>query len=195
MSAPASAWERATRVEDGEGFVVEDVAFGEAWNLAAVEEAAMPRLGVLAEADVGDDHELRHASLELAYRALDDAIRVEVLRADGVLRRRETEEKDRGNAGSRDGFCLAGELVDRPLEDAGHRGYLVPDLFPVGDEKGIDEIVGGEDRLPDHAPDPCIQPEPSRSLRTGNRALFAGFARALHVYLLGVGLSAVAASR
>src|SRR5438034_22389 len=67
-------------------------------DLAVADDAAMAVRRVLAQADVGEEHELREARAEVAERALDDAV---VLPGAGgllVLRLRDAEEDDRADS-------------------------------------------------------------------------------------------------
>ena len=62
-----------------------------------VEQAAVPVVGVLAEADVGDDDQLGLRLFEGARRLLDDPIGYPCAAAFRVLRRGQPEEEDRRN--------------------------------------------------------------------------------------------------
>ena len=57
----------------------------------------MPVVGVLAEADIGDHHEIGIGVLQLAHRLLDDPVGSPGLGALRILAGRQPEEQDRGN--------------------------------------------------------------------------------------------------
>ena len=109
--APASAWLTAVLREQLERDVVHD--------LVAVDDAAVAVRRVLAEADVGEEHELGRTLRERTERLLDDAVLVVGARRRLVLLLRDPEEEDGADAEPQELLGLVGEPVDRALRDAG----------------------------------------------------------------------------
>ena len=133
MSAPASAWEIAVRASSSSGDVVVD--------LALADEAAVPVRRVLAEADVGDHHQVRMRLLQRAHRHLHDALVVVGARAGLVLRRRDAEQDHGADAGGLDLGRLGDELADREALDAGHRLHGLADVLAGDHEQRLHEVA------------------------------------------------------
>jgi len=102
MSAPASAWLTAVSATS---FKVASLSSSSprrwsglscAWPAAGREHAAVAVVGVLAEAEVGQEHEIGVAGLELAEGLLDDAVLGVSARGLGVLMRRNAEQDGAG---------------------------------------------------------------------------------------------------
>jgi hypothetical protein len=75
----------------------------------ACEQAAVPVARVLAEADIGDDEQVRVRLLDRARRELDDAFVVPRARSLGVLLLGNPKENDAGNPQR----CELGTLVEQ----------------------------------------------------------------------------------
>ena len=110
----------------------------------------MAVVGVLAEADVDDHHQLGHRLAERAQGPLDDAVVGPGGAADGVLRLRDAEEQDGRHAVVEGGLGGVDQAVDRVLEDAGHRADGLGDPLPGAHEQRQDEVVRRKAGLPDH---------------------------------------------
>ena len=128
--------------EDVERLVVQHVA-------RVVEETAVAVIGVLAEAHVGDDDELRQGVLECADCLLYDTLVGEALEPVRVLGARDPEQEDGFQAERVELPRLGREPVDRALVDSRHRGDGPTDVVAGDDEEGLDEVAGLERRLTD----------------------------------------------
>ena len=81
-------------------------------HLAVDDDAAVPVRRVLAQTDVGDEHELGELRAERAQRALHDPVVIPRARRLVVLLVRDTEEDDRAHAGADEAVHLADGAVD-----------------------------------------------------------------------------------
>ena len=100
MSAPAEAWATAAAGVELERGVVVDVAVGS-------DDAAVPVVGVLVDAEVGDQHQLvTDRGSEVAQGNLHDAVVGAGSAALGVLDGGDAEEDDRGDAELDEGVDL-----------------------------------------------------------------------------------------
>ena len=117
------------------------------------DDAAVPVVGVLAEADVGDDDRLRARLLDLPDGPADRPEEVGRGGADGVLVVGDAEEDDREDAaGGELGGVLRRE-VGRDAVDARHRRDRLADPLARDDEHRGDEVGRVEGRLADHRPE------------------------------------------
>ena len=132
---------------------------------AVLDHAAMAVARILAEADVGDDGQVRHLVLDGLDRMLHDPLVGVAFAADLVLVLGNAEEDDRGNAEVLHLFAVLHEVVDGLLIVPGHGADLFFHALAVGHEERIDEIVGRKLRLPHHAPDVLVGPQPSRPVK------------------------------
>ena len=126
-------------------------------HLAVDEHAAMAVRGVLAETDVGHEHELREAGPKRAERLLDDAV---VLPRPGrllVLVGRDAEEDDRLHARADELLDLADGAADRV---ARHAGQLLVRQRLRRDEERHHELVEAQVRLADEAAEAAAAAEP-----------------------------------
>ena len=115
---------------------------------------------VLAEADVGDEHELRVRGVERAERALDDAVVVPRAGRLLVLLLRDAE-KQKGLDAERDELTgLAHELVDGELRDRVEPLDGPHDALPRAREERHDEVVEVEPRLAHERPQRVGAPQP-----------------------------------
>ena len=115
-----------------------------------VEDAAVAVIGVLVDAQIGDQHEIvTDLGAQVAERHLDDALRVERRTAGGVLRRRQTEQHHRPDAETGQLGDLLAEALPAVLDHAGQR----PDRLWLADvlanEERGDEIARAHGRLGD----------------------------------------------
>ena len=100
---------------DLERGVVVDVA-------ALVEHAAVAVVGVLVDAQVGDQHDVvAEVAAQVGQRELHDAVGVEGAAADGVLARRHAEQHDGADAERRQLGDLLAQALAGVLDDAGQR--------------------------------------------------------------------------
>ena len=122
--------------------------------------------GVLAEADVGDEHErlCGGALLERAQAALHDAVVDPGAGAVLVFFGGKAEEQEAANSKPGAGFGFLHGFVDREVEDAGHGGDLAADAFALAEEERVDERAGVQVRFAHErthrrcraqAPQPC----------------------------------------
>ena len=88
-----------------------------------------------------------HSLLNDPYGFLDYAVGLVGLRADVVLRRRETEEQHTGDAQLSDGAYLRHQVVEGEVEDAGHRVDLPPHVPAMRDEYRVHEVAHGQPGL------------------------------------------------
>ena len=102
--------------------------------------------------------------LEGADGALDDAVRIVRFGPLVVLGGGETEEKDGVDAERAQFVGLAGELIEREVVLAGHRGDLFADVVTVRDEDGIYEVSGIEAGLPDEGAEAVTGAEAAEAL-------------------------------
>ena len=131
--------------EQLEGDVVDD--------LAVLHHAAVAVVHVLAEADVGDDHEVGELVLDGAHGHLHDALGVVGAGRRRVLVRGDAEQQDRRDAELDDLAHLAEQVADGELEAPGHRGDGVLDVLAGDHEERVDEIVDRERGLAEHVAD------------------------------------------
>jgi len=97
--------------------------------------------GVLAQADIGHDQQLRNSLLDHANGLLYNTISGIGLRADVILMLWYAEEDDSGDAERGYLLYLGLQHVGREAVYAGHGGDFLFDLFTLHNEKGIDEIA------------------------------------------------------
>ena len=131
--------------EQLEGDVVE--------HLTLLDHAAVPVVGVLAEAHVGDDHQFRELVLDGADGHLHDALVVVGAGGGGVLVRRDAEQQDRLDAEPDHLAHLGQHVADGELVAAGHRRDGVLDVLAGDDEQRVDEVVELQLRLAHQVPD------------------------------------------
>ena len=101
----------------------------------------MPVVGVLVDADVGHDDELRHGALHLGDRARYGPVGIEPGRPAVVLRLRKSEEDDRADAARLDRLRLLARGADRVLIDAGHRADRPRRIDRRVEEHRVDEVA------------------------------------------------------
>ncbi len=146
MSAPAAASEACGLREEREcGVVLDGVVVA---GLAS-DDAAVAVRGVLAEADVGDEHErfCGGGLLEGAQAALHDAVVDPGAGAVLVFFGGKAEEQETADAECGAGFGFLHGFVDREVEDAGHGGDLAANAFAFAEEERVDERAGMQVRL------------------------------------------------
>ena len=135
------------------------------------EDAAVAVVGVLVEAQVGDEHDVvAHLRDEVAQRDLHDAVGVPRLRALGVLRGRHAEEDDARDAQRGQLGDLLAQRLAGVLHDAGQRGDGLRLGDPLAHEQRGDEVVDGHPRLGDQPPQrgrPAQSPQPFHSILGG----------------------------
>jgi len=114
-------------------------------HLAVDDDATVPVVGVLAEADVAADEQIGGGALDGADRLLHDALLVVRLGSRAVLRRRQAEQDHAPQAQLPGALGVLDQLVHRSLEHAGEQLDLAPYALAVGDEQrphqlGRDEV-------------------------------------------------------
>ncbi len=107
----------------------------------------MAMIGVLAEAEVGDDQEPGRGPLGDPDRLLHDAVVAGRGRPARVLVLGDPEEDDPRDTQLGDLGDHLAEAVERELILARHRGDLAPEVLAVVDEQGIDQVVDGQSGL------------------------------------------------
>ena len=109
------------------------------------EYPAVAVVGVLVEAEVGHQDELiAHAIAQGAQGALDDAVGVVGLRPGRILRRRDAEEDQAGDAERHETLGLDDERVDRMLGLAGHGRDRRRPVDTLADEERGDQIIDAQ---------------------------------------------------
>ncbi len=139
--APAPAWATADLGVALEGEVVVDLAAG-------VEDPAVAVVGVLVEAQVGDQHQpVAQLVGQPAQGHLDDAVRIAGPAADGVLGCGHPEEDHGRHAQRRQPVGLLDQGLGGVLDHAGQGrdGLGLVDALPH--EQGGDQVGGGQRRL------------------------------------------------
>ena len=132
-SAPARAWETAVRASSSSDASLSTLP-------SAVSTPAVAVVGVLAEADVGEDEQLGVRRLDRARGELDRAVVVPGAGAVGVLLGGDAEEQDGRDAERVGGAGLLHDRGDAVAVDAGHRGDRRAPLQPVLDEQRQHEV-------------------------------------------------------
>ena len=112
-----------------------------------VEHAAVAVVGVLAEADIGRDHEARRGGPDGARRDLHGAVRIPRGRALGVLRRGQAEQDHAADAGGGGALRLGRRQVGRQVRDAREGGDRLPATLAGNDEHGEDQMLRFETGL------------------------------------------------
>ena len=127
MAADAAVHHVRGRDDVGAGFGMGERHLGQhlqgevVVDVAVLDDAAVTVAGVFAEADVGDDEQLRHLFLEGGDRHLDDALLVVGAGAGFVLLRRDAEQQHPGDAQLPHLLGFLDQVVDRLLVAARHR--------------------------------------------------------------------------
>ncbi len=111
----------------------------------------MPVAGVLAQAGVGDQHQVGRRATDGAQRLLHDPVVRPRLGAELVLLSGQPEQQQGGHARVGHRARLVGDAVDRPVVDAGHRRDLLAYVDAGHHEQRIDQLVDAQPRLADHA--------------------------------------------
>src|SRR5262245_47939082 len=103
-------------------------------NLIAFNNAAVPMRGVLAEADVRDDTQVRDLTLQCPYGTLYRCIRIGRFGSDRILVIGQPEEQHTWHAVRLGGGGFLDGFVDGELKHAGHRADLAAYAAPFADE-------------------------------------------------------------
>ena len=144
-------------------------------DVAVPDHAAVPVVGVLAEADVSDEEQPRHRLADGAESAGNDAVGIGRTAAAGILVLRDPEEDDGGHTQIREPPALVGRAVDRELGDAGHR----PDgtFHPASrdHEERLHELLDRDAGLAHQSPERFSTSEATRAVgrEAAHRALTA----------------------
>src|SRR2546430_11198913 len=109
-------------------------------------ETTMPMTGIFTEADIRDDEQLGIDAFEETNSLLNNAPRVVGPRAHLILFAGDTKEKHRRNTKTADSFSLAPKLLQRPLHDAGHRGYFLRFMNSLRDGMTVAQLVNSKAR-------------------------------------------------
>src|SRR5256885_11349140 len=128
--------------EELEGRIVVDVAI--------LYQAAVAVVGILAEADVGDEEQARRRLADGAERARDDALGVGGAAPACILPLGHAEEDDGRHAQVPEPAALLGRALDRALRDAWHRRHRLLDPAPGHDEERLHELGRVDARLARH---------------------------------------------
>ena len=149
MSAPASAWATRRAREQLERAVVVD----EAGLVVGPGDAAVAVAGVLAQARVGDQDQLRRGAPDRAQRLLHDAVGRPRFGAFPVLGVRQAEQQHApGCPGRPPRAHPRASAIDRLVVDARHRRDLLLDVGARHHEHRVDQPVDIQARLAHHAP-------------------------------------------
>ena len=141
--------------QQGERGVVIDVDAAAARD----ERTAMSVIGILAEAQVGDNEEVRRGFAEGADCPGNDAVGTEGFAPAGVFLLRNSEEDDSAEAQGRGLLGFFVEHVGRELEIPRHGFDFAAKAFAVADEEGEDEILGQKVCPPDEPPHARVRPQ------------------------------------
>ncbi len=111
-------------------------------NLLTVEQSAVSVIGVLAQADVSDDRQIRDGRPDRADPSLHHAVRIPRTAPGRILRLRDAEEQDRTDPefGKSRRFCCGD--IDRHTANAWHGRNGDVKVGSFGEEQGRDEIFG-----------------------------------------------------
>ncbi len=109
----------------------------------------MAVIGVLAEADVGDDERDGRRALDRAHGGLHRRFRIVGERSDVVFGIGQAEQDDALHAVAAGRFHFLYGFVDREVVDARHRRHFATDTLASTDEQRQDEHVRGQTRLAD----------------------------------------------
>ena len=124
----------------------------------------MPVIGILAEADIGNDHQVGEPFLDRAHRFLNDAVLGVGTRSQGVLLVGEPEQDDGWNMHIGGGLHRVDQVIEGLLIVSRHRGDRVADVFALHREEGQDEIAGRQFGFADHAAQGFIPAHAARSV-------------------------------
>ena len=113
-------------------------------GILAGDDAAMSMRHVLAQADIAHQQQAGHFTLDGARRLLHDAVVSPRAGGDFVLRLRQAEQDDAGNAERLDLGALLHRFVHRQVEDAGHGAHFFAHAFAGTDEQRVDEAFRAE---------------------------------------------------
>src|ERR1039457_651960 len=120
-------------------------------------------VGILAHADVGYHHKLRHLFLQCPDGLLDNPLFRIGVAADGILGLGNAEKDDRRDPESVYLLGLFNYVFDRLLVDARHGGDF---FFYPGAERGkhrVDKVVDRQGGLADHSPKGLFSSDPASS--------------------------------
>jgi len=130
----------------------------------ASDHAAMTVVGVLAQADVGDHHQIGHLVFDGFYSSLHDAVFGIGLRAQSILALWDTEQNDGWYAKFAGLFGRFDDVIDRQLRMTRHGGDRIFHIFAVDGKQRQDQVVYMQSGLADHAADGFISAHSSRSI-------------------------------
>ncbi len=133
----------------------QDLERGVVEDLAVLDQPVVAVGGVGIHRHVGDDEELGQRVLELAHRALEQAVGIGRLGREPVLARlgKRREERHRGHAQAQRLARLRDCEVDRKTRDSRHRRDRLARAAALDHEQRIDEVGGGELGLADQRAD------------------------------------------
>src|SRR4030095_3133424 len=116
-------------------------------------------IGVLAKADVGNDHHLWDLLLDSADRLLHHAIVRVSLASHGIFFFRNTEENDCRNAERADLRAFLCSTVNGQLRDSGHGRDRLRSIFSRAHEYRINQVVWLESSLSNQCAHISVPPE------------------------------------
>src|SRR5439155_8727450 len=129
------------------GGVVVDLA------VTVAHDPAVAVVRVLAETDVGHQHEPGRGLADGAERARDDAVGIRRAARPRVLPFRNAEEEHGRHAEVRQTARFLGGAIDRELRDARHRRDGTLDGASRHDEERLHELVDADTRLANEPPE------------------------------------------
>ena len=109
-------------------------------DLSVLENAAVPVVGVLAHADVGDHYQIGYLFLQGLHPFLDRGVFVPRRGADGVLRLGYPEENHSSDLRFRRSFCVTQHLINGSLIHTRHRVDGAAQVLAVTNEDWQHEL-------------------------------------------------------
>jgi hypothetical protein len=120
-------------------------------DFLALEHAAVPVVGILAEADIGNHDHFREPFLHGPHRFLNDAILGIGAGAQGVFAVRQTKKNDGRNVLLGSFLNVLHQVIEGLLKVPRHGWDRVFDVLAPDGKQRQNEIVGGQLGLADHA--------------------------------------------
>jgi hypothetical protein len=133
-------------------------------DLVPAQHAAVPVVGVLAEAHVGDEHEAGGGAANRLQRPRHDAVGAGRTAAARILALRDAEEEDRGYPEIGQAAALLRRPIDGQLGHARHRVDRLLDAPARHDEQRLHELFDRDTRLAHEAPERLAPPQAPRAV-------------------------------
>src|SRR5262249_35284046 len=133
-------------------------------DVPSFDDAAVAVIGVLAEADVGDEDDARDFLSKLLEGPLHDAVRVPRAGSARVLRGRDAGEDDAWYTFVPGRLRLLDQGVGRKVVSPRHRRDLPSHPLPLAHEERVDQVRGDDLGLADHGAEEIAVTEPPGTL-------------------------------